>query len=73
MNKKIESLFSDSELKEMFENQKNKKPFEAEKTVNFEKKKYTFSLKGRHLSKSYQDIWNDDYLIHFDFSQGLCS
>lgn len=56
MNKKIESLFSDSELKEMFENQKNKKPFEAEKTVNFEKKKYTFSLKGRHLSKSHQDI-----------------
>lgn len=65
-NQKIESPFSDAELQEIFEKQKAKIPFEAKKNVVVDKKNGVIRISGKPLNESYYDIWNDDYILHFD-------
>ena len=63
----INNPFTNAELKEIFENQKNKIPFEIKKSVKDEQGElWDLKLSGRFIPDSLFDIWNDDYIVDFD-------
>lgn len=65
----INNPFTNGELVQIFENQKNKIPFEIKKSVKDEQgKKWNLRLSGRFISDYCYDIWEDDYIIDFDKS-----
>lgn len=59
--------FTDYEIQEMFEKQLKKEPFEIRKTTKDENgKEYQLRIHGAFIPEFVRDIWNDDYIIHFD-------
>lgn len=65
----INNPFTNGEIKEIFEKQKNKIPFEIKKSVKDEQgKKWNLRLSGRFIPDYCYDIWKDDYIISFDKS-----
>ena len=67
MSNSIDNPFTNSELRHIFENQKNKIPFEIKKSVKDEQgKEWDLKVKGRFISENYFYIWHDDYIVDFD-------
>lgn len=64
---KIENPFTSSELEEMFENQKNKIPFELHKDVKASSGE-CIELKIHSMHTNYLDIWKDDYIVSFHYN-----
>ena len=63
---KAKNPFTDSEMRMMFEKQRDKVPFEIRKYGQTEDRRYyEFCVDGRYISENVQDIWNDDYIIGF--------
>lgn len=64
---KIDNPFTNGEIKEIFEKQKNKIPFEIKKSVKDEQdQKWDLTLSGRFIPDYCYDIWKDDYIVGFD-------
>ena len=65
----IENPFTNSELNDIFQKQKEKIPFEITKNVKDEcGKEYKLSIDGRFIPNDLSDIWQDDYIVEFDKS-----
>lgn len=64
---KIENPFTSAELEEMFENQKNKIPFEFHKNVKASGG-VCIELKIYSMHTNHLDIWKDDYIVSFSYN-----
>lgn len=67
MSERFDNPFSDLELNEIFEKQKNKVVFEMKKTAKRDDgKEFMLSVKGDFIPESCFHIWNDDFIVYFN-------
>lgn len=63
----FENPFSDIELNEIFEKQKNKVVFEMKKTAKRDDgKEFVLSVEGLFVPESCFHIWSDNFIVSFD-------
>ena len=65
-----ENPFELTELQYAFECQRDKKPFQIVKKIKGKNgDNVTMTIKGNSITENYYEIWNDDYIVHFDLEQ----
>ena len=73
MREVLKNPFSKEDIRQMFEMQLSKVPFEVEKNTADEKgTKWTVCVIGTSISEKHFDIWHDDFIVRFNskFNQG---
>lgn len=67
MSENFDNPFSEAELNELFEKQKNKVPFELKKAAKRDDgKDFTLSVEGHFVPESCFRIWSDNFIVSFD-------
>ena len=64
----IENPFTNTELNDIFQKQREKIPFKIIKSVKDDGKEYDLTINGHFIPTDYYDIWRDDYIVGFDKS-----